>query len=123
MKIRNGFVSNSSSTAFVIGTNEEDIEKVKSLFLSEALQSIKDSDSPLSHFTTQILAEIADVIFDASEEYTREEFQEAFPYYSEDFDGYSHIFVNREGADGLYLPMFGEEVLIETVNYTIHKEE
>ncbi len=96
MKIRNGFVSNSSSSSFIVGLPKGMSDKKKRDFLLEKMDVNEDS------FFFLAAKEIADCIIDSTPIKTIEDMMEDYGYdsvedFTENYPSYADVF-NRFGA-------------------------
>lgn len=83
MKVRNGFVSNSSSSSFVIAVKEGDLE---SNFESVSGGIEIAEEFPMKELVQQFISMITGAFVDNSNEYTLEEYLEEFCYDASEFE-------------------------------------
>jgi hypothetical protein len=90
MKIRNGFVSNSSSSSFVIAVKGGDLESN----FKDVLDGIKiTEDFPMKELVERFMSIITGAFVDNATEYTYDEYMEEFCWEPGDFeDQYPEIY-------------------------------
>lgn len=112
MKIRNGFVSNSSSSSFIIATKDD----MESNF-TEVLEGIKTTDDfPMKELVERFISIITGAFVDNAEKYTLKEYLDDRCWEEDEFeDDYPEIYdkVKNHGwklYDGSVSDQDGEDV-------------
>jgi len=80
MKIRTGFVSNSSSSSFIVATKGD----IKDVFV-DTLNKLDNTDGlPMKEFVVSIMKEVLETLVNNSEKYTLDEYLDEFYWDGDD---------------------------------------